>query len=387
MNLRSFFVPLFLLSLAAAASIQNENNQRSKRTLHYFLDGLFSMLNQERKQSAKMVATTKPSARSRVSIDQNISSPFSMITKLSAISTQPRKSNAVDDDDDDDVEESKPTYTNYNSYSRIQIPIPTTSTTSAPAKVPNFQTDGPTKVSLLTTVGTSTTEKSDSFEVSSEKTEEYQEDDRVPIETTSKIDEEETYETSTMEPDGNETSFDGSLDGTSTVEPCLNTDSPEMESTTHSDVKIDEKHNNVDTDDDDSDEKVTERPLTLGRNPARTSGRHTTQFFGSPLIVERHPDEQHSPMYYENCGEVNCMDDAENSKEVRPYIVPQNFQQGTLLVIPIGFAVPHQIRKIAARSSRMLQNSNYGYYTLHQNPQPIWHLHQPRIQFYTARNS
>lgn len=63
---------------------------RSKRTLNYFFDGLFKVFSDKRNYSPK------PSA----SNDHKLSS-LATFAKLSSMSTQPRKLDALDGDDDD----------------------------------------------------------------------------------------------------------------------------------------------------------------------------------------------------------------------------------------------------------------------------------------------
>lgn len=71
---------------------------RSKRTLNHFFEGLFKVFNDKRNYNPK----------SRAENDHHLS-PLATFAKLSSISTQPRKFDALDDDnfDDDDAGDRK----------------------------------------------------------------------------------------------------------------------------------------------------------------------------------------------------------------------------------------------------------------------------------------
>lgn len=374
MNLRQIQIILIFVCVVEASVIHTEQNNRSKRTLHYFLDGLFSVLNHEKHK-------TQTTAASRVSNNQKGSiSPLVTISRLSSIS-QPKKINDFNDSDADDDQENQILNTNRKPFAQVQVPIPNPVT----SQVTSSTSDGPTKISLLTSTSAPTTTT-------------FEDDDGSSTESVSNSDEttpnsDESNETSTIGSTEYETSIDESNESTSTIEPCLDTDSSAIDLTTPFGDGSDAKHNTINDDNGDDDEIFADRPVFRpGSIPSRAAHRYTTQYFGGPIIIERHHDAQHSPMYYEKCGKINCMDDGDNKNQVRPYILPMNIQRGALIVVPIGYAVPPQTsRKINPRSSESqsrvkMHDSEYELYTWHQNEQPVLHLHQPHIQFYGSRN-
>lgn len=359
-------VLLMLVSIVRGAVIQNERN-RTKRTLHYFLDGIYSVLNHEKRLAA-----------ARVSNEQKSSSAISFLSKLSSFSTRPKNFNALEDDTEEDNNNLLLGNTNQKTFSQMQLPIPTI----RPMKVMEMDTSstqGATRLSLLTTTtrttSTSTTtpksNKIESLNSISQESDEKSNGADSSDETTPNPNELSTIESN---------EYETTIEDTSTMEPSLETASNEAETTTVTDLEVTAKTNNI-------DDIQAKRPLYSEIHPFSMSNRHTTQSFGSPLIVERHRNEEYSPMYMDNCAEINCLDDAENSKEIRPYIMPTNFHQHkALLIIPIAYAVqPTQMRRIRTRSNQKRLHDD-PYYVWSQNGQPIMHIHQPLIQVYGEKN-
>lgn len=370
MNSKQMLVFLMLVSIVRGAVIQNERN-RTKRTLHYFLDGIYGALNQEKRLAA-----------ARVSNEQRSSSPIiSIISKLSSFSTRPKNFNALEDDTEENTNSLLLGNTNQKTFAQMQLPIPT----MRPVKEMERDTSsnqGTTRLSLLTsttriTSTSTTTPKSSEMESSQSISQESAEKEIASSdETTSNPNELNTIESN---------EYETTIEDSSTMEPTLGTSFDYTETTTVRELEVIEKKSNI-------DDAQPKRTLYSDMHPFSMSNRHTTQSFGSPLIVERHRNEEYSPMYLDNCTEINCLDDAENSKEIRPYIVPTNFHQHkALLILPIAYAFqPTPIRRIHARSNQeRLHNNDDPYYVWSQSGQPIMHIHhihQPHIQVYGGKN-
>lgn len=363
-------VVLMLVSIVRGAVIQNERN-RTKRTLHYFLDGIYSALNYEKRLAA-----------ARVSNEQK-SSAISILSKLSSFSTRPKSFNALEDDAEEDNNNSLLFGdTNQKTFAQMQLPIPMMRPTKG-MEMDTSSNQGATRLSLLTTTTTRTT--STSTTTTTPKSNKIESSNSISQESDETSNETDSSDETT--PNSNELTtiesneFETTIEDSSTMEPTLETSSDETETTTVTNLEVVEaKTNNIDV-------TQAKRPLYSEIHPFSMSNRHTTQSFGSPLIVERHRNEEHSPMYMDNCAEINCLDDAENSKEVRPYIMPANFhQQKALLIIPIAYAVqPTQMRRVRTRSNQNRLHDD-PYYVWSQNGQPIMHIHQPIIQVYDRKN-
>lgn len=365
MNSKQMLVFLMLVSIVRGAVIQNERN-RTKRTLHYFLDGIYSALNQEKRLAA-----------ARVSNEQKSSSPIiiSILSKLSSFSTR-KNFNDLEDDTEENTNSLLLGNTNQKTFAQMQLPIPTMRTVKE-MEMDTSSNEGTTRLSLLTsttqiTSTSTTTPKSSKIESSqsiSQESAEKSSEIASSDETTSNPNELNTIESN---------EYETTIEDSSTMEPSLGTSFDDTETTTVRELEAIEKNSNI-------DDAQPKRTLYSDIHPF--SNRHTTQSFGSPLIVERHREEEYSPMYLDNCTEINCLDDAENSKEIRPYIVPTNFHQHkALLIIPIAYALqPTPIRRIHARSNQ--KRLHYDpYYVWSQSGQPIMHIHQPHIQVYGGKN-
>lgn len=359
---------LMLVSIVKGAAIQNERN-RTKRTLHYFLDGIYSVLNQEKRLAA-----------ARVTNEQQLLSPISILSKLSSFSTRAKSFNALEDDAAEEENNSILLgNTNPKTFSQMQLPIPT----MRPVKVMAMDTSSnqcATRLSLLTsttriTSTSTTTPKSRKIESFQSNSQEYAE----------KSNEIASLDETTQNPNELSTTiesneYETTIKDSSTMQPSLGTASDDTETTTVTYVEAMAKNNNI-------DDTQLKRPIYSEIHPFSMSDRHTTQSFGSPLIVERHQSEEHSPMYLDNCTEIECLDDADNSKEIRPYIVSTNFNQHkALLIIPIAYAVhPTMMRRLHTRSNQKRLHDD-PYYVWSENGQPIMHVHQPLIQVYGGKN-
>lgn len=362
MNLRQMLVFLMMVSIIRGGVIQNERN-RTKRTLHYFLNGIYSALNQEKRLAA-----------ARVSNEQKSSSAISILSKLSSFSTRPKSFNALGDDAAAAAEEDDNSLllgnTNQKTFSQMQLPIPT----MRPVKVDTLSNQSVTQLSLLPSTTripstTSTTTPKSSKIESSKSTSQESGEKSNEIVTSAETTQNPNELTTTMESNEYETTIEDS----STMESASGTASDDdTETTTVTDLEVVlAKNNNI-------NDTQPKRPLYSEIHPFSMSNRHTTQSFGSPLIVERHQNEEQSPMYLDNCAEINCLDDAENSKEVRPYIVPANFHQhNALLIIPFAYAVHPTSDRTRSNQKRLHDDPNYVW---SQNGQPIMHIKNMYIQ-------
>lgn len=82
-------------------------------------------------------------------------------------------------------------------------------------------------------------------------------------------------------------------------------------------------------------------------NFSMRADRHTTQFFDGPLVVERHIDNQHIPIYEENCSENVC-------------------RHGVFPVISMTIALPRLTSN--PRKTNDHPPSKYNIFTLHSFP-------------------
>lgn len=365
MDLRQMLVFLMMVSIIGGGVIQNERN-RTKRTLHYFLDGIYSALNQEKRLAA-----------ARVSNEQKSSSAISIISKLSSFSTRPKSFNASEDDDAAAEEDDNSLFLankNQKTFSQMQLPIPT----MRPVKVDTLSNQSVTQLSLLPSTTripsttSTTTPKSNKIESSkSTSPESGEKSNETETETTQNNETTQNPNELTTTMESNE--YETTIEDSSTEESVSRTTSDDDTETTRvTDLEVVlAKNNNI-------DDAQPKRPLYSEIHPFSMSNRHTTQSFGSPLIVERHQNDERSPMYLDNCAEINCLDDAENSKEVRPYIVPANFpQHKALLVIPFAYAVQPTSDRTRSNQQRLHDDP---YYVWSRNGQPVMHIKNIFIQ-------
>lgn len=326
--LQTILFLMVLVSIGDAANILKEN-VRQKRTLHYFLDGLFSVLTDKHREHNQ-------NARSK-SFQQSASSPIATLGKLSSYSAQFNLNKPTNDLEDSLSQES------------AQIPLPTP--------------DGPTKFTLYPSTTAKNLVKKPS--VSSLF-------DDLAISDNS--------DSTTISSESSEATTESSNESSNTVAP-----SEEDKNTEKNGSKAQEK-----SDESDSGEDLTEKPMMMiiasPLPPARMSELHTTQFFGGPILVERHQDQQHMPSYYgcnQNHGHAVTVNNGD--KNAPSYSVPQQLAPHGFMIIPLPVDIRTNVvvpfPKIGERSKSKVKvqpnNENYGLSNLHV---PVVHLSQPQIQ-------
>lgn len=238
MYLQQIFVFSFLLVFIASSPLKPTEQTRSKRTINYFFEGLFNVLSDKRNYSPN----------SRASNDHKLS-PLATLAKLSSISTQPKKFNALDDDE---ISSEVENYKNPVRKHALQLPIPKISSAVPFAnEMTNIHISPFLKKSHNKTMNTGTSS---------------------PVELTTELPDVKTVTTFV----------------TTTFDPIITT--------------------YVNTISSNFTEDTTENDIFKSKKAFKKSDRHT--FFNDLLIVERHPDDQqHSPVYSKNCKGAKCQDE------------------------------------------------------------------------------
>lgn len=251
MHLRQIIIVSIFLSPVIFSSVRSTEKTRSKRTLNYFFEGLFNAFSDKRNYKSN----------SRASNDHRLSA-IATLAKLSSVSTQPKKFNALDENENSsEVKQSSTVF---------QLPIPKKSQNEHRiSNLKRMQSQDEVKI---------TTEANKRVSSSSEQTE-----DQTIIPTT--------------------------IVSIITTQDQLN-DSNVDTSTLLGNFREDELEN------------TTEYITFKSKMTLKKSDRHTTQFFNGPLIVERHHDDhQHNPKY---CKGVKCQGNG-SKEEIHPYLSP-NFR-------------------------------------------------------------
>lgn len=368
MDFKRIFLILVLV-LVIKGEIQKENSNRTKRTLNYFFEGLFSMLNAaSSKKNLTSEARSEQESEARHHPHHHplfhrhrqpsLMIPIATISRMSAYSN-PGRSNHEDDSHQ---------INNHYHQPIVHYPAPIP---MAANQIEMTSSADSSKISLLDAL--KPVESHLSVSTVPNSIESTTSDDMTTEESTT-IESEITPTTTIIPTTTTTTETIITID--SIGETSFKTESSEITSTT---MIPDTESRNRNTsneigDDDDSDEN----PQPNNSISIPVSNRHTTQSFDGPLIIERNQNEIHTPSYYKGCSDFNCLDKA--FKDIRPYLSPNDFATSSLLVVPIAVAIPN----IDARSRVKLPDMNYDIYTWHRN-QPILHLHQPHIQFYGAR--
>lgn len=322
MHLLRLILFFFIVTLLSAATVKSPEKRRPKRTIQYFFDGLLSIL-KDRSSYFPLASAPKERTNSRATNDRL--SALVALAKLSSTSTQPRVFNLDDDDDQ------KPA-------TLFQFPIPAFASTT----LNSVNTRAPR---LPMTKRIQDSEQSAQVNKSSSG-------------------EETSLPTSTMAPNRTVAKVIEPVEPT-TIEPELSTISAEI--TTTLDPILAENINVSSSSQINATSMVgMERKIDVPKIPVKASDRHTTQSFGGPLVVERHRGDQHTPIYMDNCVEVNCI--GNDSKEILPYLQPGS---GVVPIISMTIALP--LPKLDQRSKDGNAKSHYNVFTLHSIP--IFHSH------------
>lgn len=303
------YVVLFLVTFVASAPVIKSESSRPKRTIQYFFDGLLSVLNKHANLQT-----------SRDSNDHRLS-PLVAISKLSAISAQPKMFDSSDEVDESIAENVIRAVRKKASSHINQLPIPLISTTTNSPITQSSETN-------LETHQSNSSMREKDLSVST----------MASNETTSIV-----SVLRTIDPDFNLTANTSVIP--TTLDPPLEIVTENMSSNGGASTV-----SNIDM----------KNPPEI---PIKASDRHTTQFFGSPLIVERHRDSHILPLYVNNCAGVKCPEN--DSKEVHPYVSP-NLRGFPIISMAIALPVP--ISRADQHSQTDIAVQNYELYTLHSVP-------------------
>lgn len=365
MILQQVFV-LFCLVISMSASTIKPASElnRQKRTIQYFLDGLFSAFNERRPMNARTISDHRTST-------------LTSLAKLSSLSTPP-KNDDVDDDDESNngnllnLSHEKPALfiplpipsiasTLLKSTTENRVPQSTTSkrvefdvqmfnhssnnisqvektvtktTTIAPAKIPTMKIVSNQTITLNRTQTTTmipnqtqaTTTTTSTTTTTTTTTEE-------PRQTVSVV-----FEPTTIKPDSS-------------------TDLPELTTLYPLDSEMIEPKNPSPSDNE------IQTKMEKRNAPMKASNLHTTQFFDGPLVVEN--DRKHKPIYLDDCIEVNCNNDI---NVIQSRILP-NFRNAPIISMTIALPVStSNIDLNRQNKNNRLPIQNYNVLTLHTIP-------------------
>lgn len=358
--LLQFAVLLLMVTLISAASANFPTKVRQKRTIQYFFDGLLSILTKQNPFSSNSKTAAKYQTNARATSEQSFS-PILTLAKLSSFSTQPRVFDLDDDDEDksdDDVK--KPTFL-------IQFPIPTLGPSTASSMKTQTQLTKPSMTKRMENEDenkNSTRMKSDSEHISDNSNQ------VIKNSTFGKID----MEILTTTADAITSNITNSMESIESVNTTKLTESTEVTEMTTIEPEMSTEATELTTLDPDLDDVTNsssspnsmERRIDLGKVPTKASDLHTTQFFGGPLVIERHRDADHIPIYTDNCIDVKCRENESN--EILPYLKPES--RGIPL-ISMTVALP-----ISNRDQRSKDGQYYNVFTIHSIP--IFHSFDSR---------
>lgn len=349
--LLALYIILFI-SCGSSRQYVDTDLIRPKRTLQYFIEGILSAF------------AEKNRSRSH-------SPPLSGIAKLSALSINAKKTVS-----DEEIEDS-PT----------QFPIPAQQV-SMPTKIslPLLRTEKTSSTSTTITT-TSTTVARTTTRTST-----------APPTTTNRIDLDTEFftEMPTTIPNTERSAIDetaetqtaATTDATfTTIIPCPD----EVLSTLPAPIELTSSINNEILSKIDPNDTMTigadarQLPVYQDRPVFRAiSGRHT-QFFGNPMVLERHQDGQ-TPHYYDDYDYANANDIVPNKMSSLRGYLPQ-----PLIILPMAIPIPStEINdaiggKDISHSRVKMHDSNTHQYTWHSfgNPSvPIVNLHQAHVQYF-----
>lgn len=337
------FVALSLAEEINSDSEMKEQSVRTKRTLQYFLEGVLTAFAEKRQSLSPLTTILNLSKFSQASRTKNKKQP----------------SLSFSSEEDDDIS------------SPIQFPIPqrpsTTmapSTTSAQPTKPSLPLLIPTTASSTTTA-TMTTTTASSIEISSAES--------------------SSEEQSTTEDMSSST--ENIVDSTT----VLSTDSGE--NTTPSILSNEIPRN----------EEARAAPLY--NDPAKLkspTGRHT-QFFGNPMILERHQGVNHIPLYSDDI-QFRFANALETQNQRAPKLLPatqsteyfpQHAYTPQLFILPMAFSFERHRDLAQARSDSVeshshvdIQSNGENYYSYRGTgaiPVPIVNLRPTHIDYINRR--
>lgn len=317
MYLRQIFIFSFLLVFIASSPLRPTEQTRSKRTVNYFFEGLFNVLSDKRNYSPN----------SRASNDHKLS-PLSTLAKLSSISTQPKKFKALDDDE---ISSEVENYKNPDRKQALQLPIPKiSSAVSFANEMTNIHITPFLKKSHNGTMISHSEAKI---------TTEVNEGTSSSVELTTELPDTKTVTTFVT------TTFDPII---TTQESYVNTISSNFT------------------------EDTTEKDILKSKKAFKKSDRHT--FFNETLIINL-DDQQHTPVYINNCKGAKCQKDSE---DILPYESPNFRDFFASLISEESIAKTKNIK----RSQMSVTDHDSNAYSVHRTP--IIYLYQPHVQFHAA---
>lgn len=360
---------------------------RPKRTLHYFFEGLLSALSEKHRSASLSEENTdflpfglskhkfmglsgnaKSAAKPLVQVPIPSDKPKPNTGSLRSTASGPTKV-VLPLDNKPIMTTSKPSTTTKDAaaskITSTATETSTTTTTTAKALTASTSTSTSTSTSS-TSAPESTTSESSSSEATTTDDEQEQPSSTVTAET--------TLTTSTTNTD--------SADDTSNATTAVDTTTLSNEIQSKADMNI-SSTNIIGV------EKV---PLLPVRAPLLNNGRHT-QFFGNPLIIQRH--NSYLPSYYHEDDYENGIEQNVNTNvpyRAAKYLPPAPNHQVIVLPMAVPFQLPTAgpaasiIDERSPRQSRTkMHDSDYNHYINHGTGQlqvPVVHLHQAHIQYF-----
>lgn len=367
MKLKKLLVPLqfyiiLCISCGISSPITSDSNLvRPKRTLHYFIEGILSAF------------AEKNRSRSH-------SAPLSGLTRLSALSINTKKTVSDEETESIPMQYAIPTQ-QVAMPTKISLPLMRTEKTSTTTMATTTSSTSSTTTSTTSTTTTSTT-------IGPTTTNRIELDTEVFTEMPTTI-------TNTDIPNSAETIPIDTTDSTvTTIFPCPD----EMFSTLPAPIELTSPISNEILSKSDSNEtssltaNARQLPVYQDRPFLRAIGGRHTQFFGNPMILERHQDDQ-APIYYDEYDYGNA-----NANDIEPNKLSTlrglKFLPQPLIILPMAVPIPSSeldrafVGNEISRSRVKMHDSDTHQYTWHAmgNPTvPIVNLHQAHVQFFTRK--
>lgn len=351
------FYIIFCISCGISSpTASDESLIRPKRTLHYFIEGILSAF------------AEKNRSRSH-------SPPLAGLTRLSALSINTKKTVSSEETESVPTQYAIPTQ-QVSMPTKVSLPLVRAEKTSTTTRA--------TTTTSTTTSTTSTTTSTTAAPTTTQRIESNTEFFTEPP----------TGMPNTAFPSSGEASqalSDGAIDSTlSTMFPC----SDEVVSTLPAPFEVTSPLSNEILSKSDSNDTSSlgadarHLPIYNDRPFFRAiSGRHT-QFFGNPMVLERHQDGQ-SPIYYDEYDYGNDIDTNKGPSLRGLKYLPQ-----PLIILPM--AVPIHSAELngalaangISRSRVKMHDSDNHQYTWHgigNSNVPIVNLHQAHVQFFSRK--
>lgn len=364
MNLQNVFVLSCLVILTNAATINSPPElNRQKRTIQYFLDGLFSGLTDRRPMIAR-------------NVNDHRTSTLISLAKLSSGSTPSKNVQTFDDDDhDESIIENTLNLSHEKSPLIIQLPIPSIASAflkSTENRVPQTTMSmrvemdvQPIKQSIKNVTKTptvapnqmpTTTAAPDQSQIPTITLNTTVAPNQTQTNTSTTT---TTTTTTTEEPNQTESI----VSEATTIQPDTSTDSLEITTEPIESNMIHSKSLSSNTD---------EVPTKMEKRnaPMKASDLHTARIFDGPLAAENDRNALQKPIYSDDCVEIHC------NKDIGQLVKDISVLQSRILpssriapIISMTIALPISTSGIEqSRLNGQAPIRNYNVFTLHTIP-------------------